>query len=161
MDRVARVVHSISRRMCWISVLVISAMMVLTCTDVVGRYFGHPIRGTYDIIGILGGVIIALSLSYSHVMGRQVAVESIFSRSRRSVQTIINSIICLLSIGMIGLITWRCIVLGNNLWRTGRVSDTIRIPIFPFLYVLTFGCAIYCLVLLIDFFKIFKKTDTR
>ncbi len=161
MDRLARVVHSMSRRMCWISVLVISAMMGLTCADVVMRYFGHPIRGTYDIIGILGGIIIALSLSYSHVMGRQVAVESIFSRSHQIVQTIVNSVICLLSMGMIGLIAWRCIVLGNNLWRTGRVSDTVRIPLFPFLYVLTFGCTIYCLVLLIDFFKIFKKANAK
>lgn len=161
MDRFTRVVHAISRRMCWISVFVISAMMVLTCADVVFRCFRSPIRGTYDIIGLLGGVIIALSLSYSHVMGRQVAVESVFSRSRQVVQTIANSITCLLSIGMIGLITWRSAILGNNLWNMGRVSDTVRIPIFPFLYLLTFCCAIYCLVLIADFFKLFRKMDTK
>jgi TRAP-type C4-dicarboxylate transport system permease small subunit len=161
MDRLTRMVHSVSRRMCLIGVLVISAMMVLTCADVVLRYFRHPIKGTYDIIGILGGVLIALPLSYSHVMGRQVAVESIFSGTRQTVQTIVKTITGLLSLGMVGLIAWRCFFLGNDLWRTGRVSDTIGIPIFPFLYVLTFGCGVYFLVLVIDFFKLFKKTDTR
>lgn len=161
MDRFAKVVHAISRRMCWLSVFVISGMMLLTCADVVFRFFRSPIRGTYDIIGLAGGVIIAMSLSYSHVMGRQVAVESVFSRSRQIVQTIVNSMTCLISIGMIALITWRTIVLGNNLRLMGRVSDTVRIPIFPFIYLLTFCCAIYCLVLIVDFFKLFRKTDTK
>ncbi len=49
--------------MCLIGVFVISAMMLLTCADVVLRYFRYPIKGTYDIIGILGGVLIALPLS--------------------------------------------------------------------------------------------------
>jgi TRAP-type C4-dicarboxylate transport system permease small subunit len=160
-DRFTRVIHGISRRMCWASVFVISAMMVLTCADVVFRCFRSPIRGTYDIIGLLGGVIIALSLSYSHVMGRQVAVDSVFSKSRQVVQTIVNSITCLLSIGMIGLIAWRSVILGTNLWTMGRVSDTVRIPIFPFVYLLTFSCSIYCLVLVLDFFKLFKKADTK
>lgn len=161
MDRFITIVHSISRRMCWISVFVISAMMLLTCADVVLRYFRHPIRGTYDIIGILGGVIIALSISYSHVMGRQVAVESVFSNSHQIIQTVVKSITGLLGIGMIGLIAWRSFLLGNDLWSTGRVSDTVKIPIFPFLYVLTFGAAIYCLVLMLDFFKLFKKRDVK
>ncbi len=161
MDSFGRVVHSVSRRMCWVAVFVISGMMMLTCADVVMRYFGHPIRGTYDIIGILGGVIISLSLSYSHVMGRQVAVESVFSRSRRSVQMIVKSIIGLLSLGIIGLIAWRCVILGTNLWRMGRVSDTVKIPVFPFVYVLTFGCTIYFFVLLLEFFRTFKKMDAK
>ncbi len=160
MDRLTRVIHSLSRRMCLIGVFVISAMMLLTCADVVLRYFRYPIKGTYDIIGILGGVLIALPLSYSHVMGRQVAVESIFSKSGQTVQIITKGIVGLLSVGMVGLIAWRSFFLGNDLWRTGRVSDTIAIPVFPFLYVLTFGCAVYFLVLLIDFFKLFKKADT-
>ncbi len=157
MDVFARVVYAISRRMCWLAVFVITGMMVLTCADVIFRCFRSPIRGTYDVIGLAGGVIIALSLSYSHVMGRQVAVESVFSRSRQIVQTVVNSITCLISIGMMALITWRSVILGKNLWVMGRVSDTVRIPIFPFVLLLTFCCAIYCLVLVVDFFKLFKK----
>jgi TRAP-type C4-dicarboxylate transport system permease small subunit len=161
MDRFAKVVHAVSRRMCWLSVFIITGMMVLTCADVVFRCFRSPIRGTYDVIGLAGGVIIAMSLSYSHVMGRQVAVESVFSRSRQIVQTIVNSIMGLLSIGMMALVTWRSFILGNNLWTMGRVSDTVRIPIFPFIYLLTFCCAVYCLVLVVDFFKLFKKADAQ
>ncbi len=159
MNLFASVVHAISRRMCWLAVFIISGMMMLTCADVVFRFFRAPIRGTYDIIGLAGGVMIALSLSYSHVMGRQVAVESVFSKSRQIIQTIVNSIMCLVSIGMMALITWRSVILANNLWRMGRVSDTVRIPIFPFIYLLTFCCAVYCLVLIVDFFKLFKKPE--
>jgi len=157
MDRFAKVVHTISRRMCWLSVFIISGMMVLTCADVIFRFFRSPIRGAYDVIGLAGGVIIAMSLSYSHVMGRQVAVESVFSKSRQLVQIVVNSIMRLLSLGMMVLVTWRSAILGNNLWTMGRVSDTVRIPISPFVYLLAFCCAIYCLVLVVDFLNLFRE----
>ena len=156
MNRFTKVVHAISRRMCWLSVFIISGMMMLTCADVIFRFFRSPIRGTYDVIGLAGGVIIAMSLSYSHVMGRQVAVESVFSKSNPIVQIIVNSLMRLLGIGMMALVTWRSAILGNNLWTMGRVSDTVRIPIFPFVYLLTFCCAIYCLVLLVDFLNLLR-----
>jgi TRAP-type C4-dicarboxylate transport system permease small subunit len=55
------------------------------------------------------------------------------------------------------LIAWRCFVLATKFWTVGRVSDTIEIAIYPFVYVVAFGCALNCVVLLIDLYNVFDQ----
>jgi TRAP-type C4-dicarboxylate transport system permease small subunit len=145
--------------MTWVGVVVIVAMMVLTCADVTFRYFGYPIRGAYDITRVLGSVIFSLPIAYSYIKGYQVAVDSIFRRTPRIVRIIIDSIVCLFSMGITAMIAWRAIYLGHDLYVRGRVTDTIPIPLWPFIYVMVVGFIVYCLVLLAEHLKALKRTD--
>jgi len=43
-----------ANRLYWIAGSAIVAMMLLTCTDVVLRYFRKPIPGTYELVCFLG-----------------------------------------------------------------------------------------------------------
>jgi TRAP-type C4-dicarboxylate transport system permease small subunit len=134
--------------MTWVAMCVITAMMVLTCTDVVLRYFGYPIRGAYDITRVLGNVIFSLPIAYSYMKGYQVAVDSVFRRTPRVVRAIVDSIICLFSMAITLMISWRAIYLGYDLYVQGRVTDTVPIPLWPFIYIMVLGFFVYCLVLL-------------
>jgi TRAP-type C4-dicarboxylate transport system permease small subunit len=136
-------------------------MMLLTCSDVILRYFGHPIKGTFDIVGLLGAVAVVLPIAYTQFLGRHVTMEFKWSWVPKWVQIIINSIACLLSIGMYALIAWQCSLLGTQLWRVGTVSNTVEIPLFPFVYVVAFGCILNCFVLLIDFYNLFTKSERK
>jgi TRAP-type C4-dicarboxylate transport system permease small subunit len=146
----AKVVSSIAHVMTWVGVVVIVAMMVLTCADVILRYFGYPIRGAYDITRVLGSVIFSLPIAYSCIKGYQVAVDSIFRRAPRIVRIIVDSIVCLFSMAITAMIAWRAIYLGHDLYARGRVTDTIPIPLWPF---------VYCLVLLAEHLKALTRTD--
>jgi TRAP-type C4-dicarboxylate transport system permease small subunit len=130
-------------------------MMLLTCADVVGRYLGHPIKGTFDVVGLLGAFVAALPLAYTQMLKRHVAMEFMATHGNRFVQATANILVCLLGIGVYALIAWRCYVLGTKFWTVGRVSDTIEIAIYPFVYVVAFGCAVNCLVLLTDLYSVF------
>jgi TRAP-type C4-dicarboxylate transport system permease small subunit len=147
--------------MTWIGACVITAMMILTCADVVLRYFGYPIRGAYDITRVLGSVIFALPIAYSYIKGYQVAVDSIFRRTPRSVRLIVDSLICLFSMTITALIAWRAIYLGHDLYIKERVTDTIPIPLWPFVYIMVLGFLVYCLVILAQHIKSFRRTDTE
>jgi len=57
------------------------------------------------------------------------------------------------------LIAWRAIYLGYDLYLRGRVTDTIPIPLWPFIYIMVLGFFVYCLVLLAEYLKTFKRTD--
>ena len=127
--------------------------MLLTSSDVVLRYCGYPIKGTFDIIGLLGAVVVALPIASTQILGRHVAMEYMTSHGSRLIRTIAKMMTSLLSLGIYGLIAWQCTLLGTKLWRIGRVSDTIEIPLFPFAYVIAFACALNGLVLLLDFYK--------
>jgi TRAP-type C4-dicarboxylate transport system permease small subunit len=154
-----KIVSFIAHVMIWIGVCVITAMMVLTCADVVLRYFGYPIRGTYDITRVLGSVIFSLPIAYSYIKGYQVAVDSIFRRTPRTVRIIVDSIICLFSMAITAMIAWRAIYLGYDLYVRGRVTETIPIPLWPFIYIMVFSFFVYCLVLLAEHLKALRRTD--
>ena len=136
-------------------------MMVLTCADVVLRYFGYPIRGAYDITRVLGNVIFSLPIAYSYMKGYQVAVDSVFRRTPRVVRAIVDSIVCLLSMAITLMISWRAIYLGYDLYVQGRVTDTIPIPLWPFIYIMVLGFFVYCLVLLAQHLKALKGTEVE
>ncbi len=161
MARFIKIVHSFSRWICWISVFALLGMMLLTSSDVVLRYCGYPIKGTFDLVGLLGTIVIALPIAYTQVLGRHVAMEFFESRGSRWVRTIIKSITCWLGIAVYALIAWQCYLLGTKLLTIGRVSDTIEIPLFPFPYVIAFGCALNGMVLLLDFYKLITQGNRK
>ncbi len=157
MSNVIRAVHTFGTLICWISGGALVAMMLLTCGDVVGRYIGYPIKGTYDMVGLLGTFVVALPLAYTQILKRHVAMEFMETHAGRQVRMISVTLVHLLGAGAYGLIAWRCLLLGSKMWTIGRVSDTIEIVIFPFVYVVAFGCALNCLVLLLDIYNIFAE----
>ena len=161
MNSYSRVVSSIASVMTWIGACVITAMMILTCADVVLRYFGYPIRGTYDITRVLGSVIFALPIAYSYIKGYQVAVDSIFRHTPRIVRLIVDSLVCLFSMTITAMIAWRAIYLGYDLYTKERVTDTIPIPLWPFVYIMVLGFLVYCLVILAQHVKTFRRTDAQ
>ena len=132
-------------------------MMLLTSADVVGRYIGYPIKGTFDIVGLLGTLVVALPLAYTQTLKRHVAMEFMATHGSPLVQAIANILACLLGMVAYALIAWRCFALATKFWTVGRVSDTIEIAIYPFVYVVAFGCALNCLVLLIDLYNVFGQ----
>jgi TRAP-type C4-dicarboxylate transport system permease small subunit len=155
----SKIVSLIALVMTWIGVCIITAMMILTCADVVLRYFGYPIRGAYDITRVLGSVIFSLPIAYSYLKGYQVAVDSVFRRTPRIVRAIVDSVVCLFSMAITVMIAWRAIYLGYDLYVRERVTDTIPIPLWPFICIMVLGFFVYCLVLLAEHLKALKRTD--
>jgi len=159
MEGFQRIVHGIAKGMGMMSALVLFAMMAGTCLDVVGRYFGHPVPGTYDMVGIGGGAVLALGLAMSHVAGMRISMNSLYKRAV-FLRRMGNVLVSVLSVGTLALISWRCFKLGNDLLKREVVSDTIQIPLYPFLYLAGFGMSVYCIVVLVEFLMTFRKGIT-
>ena len=41
-------------------------MMLLTCVDVIGRKFGHPVFGSVELVGFMATLAAAFALPYTH-----------------------------------------------------------------------------------------------
>ncbi len=160
MDAFRRTVHGIARGMSMVGAFVLLGIMALTCVDVAGRYFGYPVPGTYDLVGIAGGAVLALGIAMSHVTGMKINMDSLYKRPA-ILQRIVNGLVSILSVGTLALISWRCFKLGYDLCRRGRVSDTIQVPLYPFLYLAGIGMSLYCIVLLVEALSPAKEQDTK
>jgi len=108
----------------------VAAMVVLTSVDVVGRYFGHPVRGTYEIIELLGAVTIMGALPYTKAIKGHVAVEFLYLRLPRLGKVILDTLMRLVVLGLFVFLTWRFVLYGRDLHASGEVTATLHWPIF-------------------------------
>lgn len=157
MSRLERSTFSIAQKFNWVAAAAVVAMMVLTCADVTLRLFRHPIPGTYEMVGLLGAIVVSFSLAHTSVMRGHIAVEFIVQKLPKRTQIIIDGINSLLGTTLFGVITWQSILYASNLMRTGEVSMTLQMPIYPFVYGIAIGSGMLCLVLLIEFLQSIKR----
>jgi TRAP-type C4-dicarboxylate transport system permease small subunit len=132
-------------------------MMLIVGGNILLRFFGKPILGTYDWTGLLATILIALSLGYCGVLKGHVRVEFILARFPQRVQAVVDSITGMLSLGLFALAVWQSVVLGNEMWRKGEVSITVKTPFYPFVYAIAFGCALLWLVIFVETMKSLAK----
>lgn len=141
----------------WVAAGALVSMMVLTCCDVILRFFRHPIPGTYEIVGLLGTMVISFSLAYTTAQKGHIAVEFVVQRFTRKTQNIIDSTNDLLSLILFAIITWQSTLYGFDLKQSGEVSLTVQFPIHPFVFGISLGCGMVCLVLAMDLYKSFRR----
>ena len=157
MTRLERSTFSLAHKFNWVAAAAVTVMMVLTCADIILRIFRHPIPGTYEMVGLLGAIVVSFSLGYTSLMRGHISVEFIVQKLPKRAQIIIDSINSLLGTALFGLITWQSMLYASNLMRTGEVSMTVQMPIYPFVYGIAIGSGMLCLVLLIEFLQSLKR----
>lgn len=158
MLRLEKQLDNLSNAFNWIAAGAILIMMALTCADVVLRLFRHPIPGTYEIVGLMGAIGVSFALAYTTAKKGHIAVEFLTSRMPKKTQSIIAAASELLSAILFGIIAWQSALYALDLRRTGEVSLTVEIPVYPFVLSIAIGCFLVCLVLAMDFYKSLKRT---
>jgi TRAP-type C4-dicarboxylate transport system permease small subunit len=123
--------------------------MILTCSDVFLRYvFNHPLRGGYDLVALLGSVIISFSLPATTLKKSHVTMEALTEKLSNQGKKVFSVITGCLGVILFIIIAWNLLVYGTMLLRSGEVFPTLRLPIFYPAYAIGFCCVVECLVLL-------------
>jgi TRAP-type C4-dicarboxylate transport system permease small subunit len=148
-----RIVGSLSKFFDRIAQLAVMAMMLLVIGNILGRFIGKSIFGTYDYVGFINAVLVAFAIAYCARLGGHIQVELLVSRLSEKTQIIIGIITNILSLGIFTIITWQCVILANDKMRLGEVSMTALIPFYPYIYGVALGCTLLCFVILIDLIK--------
>ena len=156
-----RTVRALSRLFDYVSQAGVFAMLLLIVGNVVLRKVWKPIYGTYDYVTFLGAIVVAFTLANCAVEKGHTQVDLLVQRFRPRAQVLIDGIMNILSLGMFSLVTWQCIVLGNNVKKAGEVSMTSLDPFYPYIYAIALGCALLCLVILTDIINSLLKAVKR
>jgi C4-dicarboxylate transporter DctM subunit len=132
----------------------IALMMFLTAADVLLRYlFNWPIPGSFEITEYLMAIAVSTTLAYCAIMKGHVRVEIIVSQFSQRVQTVVRCIVLLLGVGFFSLLTWQSAIQAENIRLSGSFSSVLRLPDYPFVWVLFVGSALIFLVFLGDLYK--------
>ncbi len=147
--RIERIVHSISIKANWIAAGALMIMMLLTTLDVVLRMFKTTIPGTYEIIGLLGTVVVSFSLAYTSLEKGHIAVEFLLEKFPPKLAKSIDLINAVIATMLFGAISWQCFVYGLELKQSGQVSMTVQMPTYPFIFGIAVSAFLMCAVLII------------
>jgi len=153
----AKGIDRFSARLNEVSAAAVVFIMLLTCADVVLRAFDRPIPGTYELVGYFGVVIVAFALAWTSVERGHIAVELLVDRLPRRAQALIEGAGSIVATALFSSLAWQSQVYARDLMESGDVSLTLGIPTWPFVIVLTFGCVMMAIVLLVDAVRRIKR----
>jgi TRAP-type C4-dicarboxylate transport system permease small subunit len=146
-----RFVFWLSKKFNWVAAAGIVALMALTFTDVFLRYFFRsPVRGTYEVSGLIGLVIISFALGQTQIRKSHISVDFLTLLLPRKVRTVLASLVWLISLCLSLFISWRSGVYAFSLYQVGETTQTEKISLAPFEYIVAAGFGVLCLVFLVD-----------
>jgi TRAP-type C4-dicarboxylate transport system permease small subunit len=157
MKHLERVINALNRWLNWIAGGFLVAMMLVTVINMVMRVVYVPFAGTTEVIGYLAALVAAFALGYTQLQKRHTRVDIIVSRFPRQAQSIIDSTMFFIVMGLFGVATWQLVKLASHYWEMGLLSETLKIIFYPLVYAVAIGCAFISLVLLLDFLKSLRQ----
>ena len=150
MKTFTKVMALISRWMCAVAVAALIGMMILTLADVILRAFARPIPGAYELVGILGSIIIGFSIPYTTMVRGHVIMDFLTGSLSGRAQMGLHVFTRILSIAFFIIAGWNLCLLGHGYSKAGEVTLTLKLPLYPIFYVVAFCCFIECLMLIVD-----------
>jgi TRAP-type C4-dicarboxylate transport system permease small subunit len=158
MSRFEKIVNLVTRWLNWMAAAALIAVMVIVCANVIGRsFFETPVKGTVDIVSLLGALVIAWAIAYTQVVKGHIRVDLLVQRLPPRLQSTVDSIIDLFGLALFALISWQTIIFAKVNFEVGELSEVLKLPITPFASVVAIGCIAITLVLLIDLIKSVSK----
>ena len=146
-------VQRINRWVCYLGMLLILPLMLLTTADVIGRAaWARPIPGIVELSSYMLDVFILLGLAYTQQVKGHVRVSMLTSRLPQRAQQSLEIVVTLLSLFIMVLLAWQGWVVGME---ETAVSDMLRIPQRPFKLLVGVAAILLCLELVVDLMSAF------
>jgi TRAP-type C4-dicarboxylate transport system permease small subunit len=136
-------------------------MVLVTVGEMVFRMFGRPMAGTVEIIGWLAAVTTAFALGYTQIHQGHVSIDLFIRRLGRLPQVAASMVVYLISAALFVVVTWNVFSYASVLWETGSLSETMKVIVYPWVYLVSLGCAGLTLALLVDFLKSCRQMFSR
>ena len=133
-----------------IATIFIMAIMVLTVSDVLLRFFfNRPIPGSVELCQyfiVVGGF---LGLAWCAIKGGHVKVGMIIDRLSPRSQSVVDCINYLIALTVVPLAAWRLFVHARIVQLERMTSSNLEIPAYPFYLLAGSGFALLSLVVLV------------
>jgi TRAP-type C4-dicarboxylate transport system permease small subunit len=136
-------------------------MMLVTCVDVVGRFFLHPIFGSVEVVSLLAVLAVAMALPYTHRMRGHIGVEIIIRRLQPRLRALVELHTHVLSLLLFALVCWRMTLYAMAMHRSGELTANLRLPEYVVIYVVAFSFGVFVLSILKDIVSLIGQIRRR
>lgn len=130
----------------YVSSAALLGFLFLTVADITGRTaFSRPVRGTVEITSLALVVVVYLALAHSEDMGDHITIDLIYERVGKRAKFFLDIVSDLLTIVIMALISLQLYQFGLRNLATGAETPVRDWPFWPFVFVASFGAALYAL----------------
>jgi TRAP-type C4-dicarboxylate transport system permease small subunit len=161
MNKFDRIFGSFTRYGDYLARLGMVALLVLVVANVVLRYSWKSIQGTYDYVGLITAIAVSLAVAFTAYERGHIEIEILMERLPQRVQSVVGTIMFLISTVFFCIASWQCVVVGRSMRAANETTMAVYVPLFPFLYILAFGLGLTALAFLIHTVKYAAKAVKR
>ena len=151
MDLLDRISALLNKGLAFVAGCCLIAMMLVTVGEMVSRMFGNPMAGTVETIGWLAAVTTAFALGYTQIHQGHVSIDLFTNRLNARLRAVINILVYLAATALFAVVTWNIFRHAGVLKQSGSLSETMKVIVYPWVYLVSLGCAGLTLALLVDF----------
>jgi TRAP-type transport system small permease protein len=146
----------------YIAIGFLAIMMYLTAIDVFLRYlFNRPILGDQELIEFMMAIVVSMSIGYCALKKGHVVVDILFLYLPKKMQAGFNVFHYFCGFGFFALASWRTTIEGFTFHTRGFGSTVLNLPIYPFYWIVAFGCAVLSLTWLYLSIESLSQTVSR
>jgi TRAP-type C4-dicarboxylate transport system permease small subunit len=158
------VIRWICRVMIAMSAIILAVMMFVSVGDVVGRdFFTHPIKGSYELVGLAVVVIGSLGLGYCQVVRSNISIDIIPNRLGPRGKAVLNIFSYFMSISLCSIICWQTSLRVLDYMSKGHGGSTVTLHIilWPFMLLMDICFLWVGIVYVLDLINSFKELFKR
>jgi len=149
------------------SILLFLACVVLVLSIIIAvlnmtlRPFGHPITGSFELMGYGSALVTALGLGFSQEKKSHIAVDILFKRFPPNLKKWFNFTGLLVSGLFFAAVAWRLFAFALDLRANEELSETLMLPFYPVTMVVSMGLLVLTANLLWDAVRIFRPATRQ
>jgi TRAP-type C4-dicarboxylate transport system permease small subunit len=136
-------------------------MTLLTFIDVVGRYFGHPVFGSVEMVGFMATLAVAMALPYTHHVQGHIGVEILVRLLPERARVLIDVVTGLLGLTLFAIVTWQMTLYASDMRASGEVSISLELPEYVVIYAVAFCLLIFTGIIVINIVNNIKRLRAK
>jgi tripartite ATP-independent transporter DctM subunit len=137
-----------------VGVFSLAFFMLVTAADVLGRYLlNAPITGSIEVISLALLLSIMAMIPYVGAMNRHITIDFLPQALPERPRLILETLTNLIALYLVSVIVWRSVNYAFMLMRNHQETTVLHIPLFPFVFLVAVGFALYWFVLASQLFQ--------
>ena len=118
----------------------LAVLMLMTVADVIMRkIFSVPLIGSYELTLLLITIVVYLGFAHSNDFKEHVVIDVLYEVLPRAGKFVFSIISSLLNLALSGVMCYAVYNYIFRLYKSGGVTASLKIPLWPFAVVATVG----------------------
>jgi TRAP-type C4-dicarboxylate transport system permease small subunit len=129
------------------------AVVLITAADVTCGVFGHRIRGSQELVGLAGALVVACALGQTQERKDHVPVDIITRKFPVWLNRAIDVIRFSVKLAFSLVVAWGIGNWAMTLRRTGELTENLRLPFYPVVMCVAGGFVVLACTVVLDLLR--------